>query len=413
MIPKTKFPKGFYFGTSTSAHQVEGGNNNDWTQWENKNAEHLAEVAQKNVRQWSELALDAQVKENYISAEACDHFNRFEQDFYAMKKLGLNAYRFSIEWSRIEPEEGKFDKAAIDHYRKMIRVLKTYNIEPFVTLWHFSLPIWFVKKGGFGSKNSPKYFARYVRKITQAIGQEVEYLITINEPEIYTMESYWVGKWPPQKKNPIIASRVFFNLIRAHKAAYKTIKKINPRIKVGIAKNNSYFESFKNKFVNRQLKRLADKYWNDYFLTKINDYQDFIGLNYYFHNRIDGWFYQNENRATSDLGWELYPRGMYYVLSDLKKYRKPIFITENGLADALDKYRGSFIEKTFKSIRLALQSGADVRGYFHWSFMDNFEWAEGFWPKFGLFEVDYKTQERVPRPSAKKYADLIKVLSQE
>ena len=406
-----KFPKGFYFGASTSSHQVEGDNDNNWTEWELKNADKLARRAQKNFKQWNEVALDAQKQENYFSGKACDHFNLFEEDIYLLKKLGLNSYRFSLEWSRIEPEKGKFDKEAIDHYRKMIRVLRTYNIEPFVTLWHWTEPKWFAKSGGFANPKSVKYFARFARKVVYSFGDDVEFIITQNEPEIFTMNSYFRGIWPPQRKNIFTSLRVFNNLIRAHKAAYDDIKKINPHIRVGIAKNNTYFEAYKNKFLNKILKRIADKVWNEYYLNKISDHQDFIGLNYYFHNRINGWFNHNENRAVSDLGWELYPKGIFYTLCELKKYKKPIYITENGLADIGDKFRAQYIEKILKSVNLAIRDGVDVRGYMHWSLIDNFEWAEGFWPRFGLVEIDYETQERIPRESAYKYSELIKKYS--
>jgi beta-glucosidase len=250
-----------------------------------------------------------------------------------------------------------------------------------------------------------------VKVVAERYKEDVKFWITLNEPEIYSMNSYLRGIWPPQKKGIINFYIVMRNLTKSHRRAYRIIKKINPKAQIGIAKNNTYFEAANDKFVNRTLKKLADKYWNDYFLDKITHRQDFIGLNYYFHDRIDNGFKQNENKKVSDLNWELYPQGIYHVLRDLKKYGKPIYITENGLADAEDKYRAWYIEEILKNVGRAIKDGADVRGYFHWSLLDNFEWAHGFWPRFGLIEVDYKTQERTLRKSAQKYSELIKKYS--
>jgi len=397
----------FFWGASTSSHQIEGGNENNWTQWEKENAERLAEEEKKNVKFWDETRLEGQYPENYISGKATDHLHRFEEDIRLIKELNLSAYRFSVEWSRIEPEKGVFNEEAIDFYYKIVRVLKTYNIEPFVTLWHFTLPIWFEEMGGFKNPKAHQYFGRFVKIVVERLKADVKYWITINEPEVYSLESYFLGKWPPQKKGIYNFWRVLNNLVNVHKKAYGIIKKIDPKAQVGIAKNNTYFEAYKNKFINRVLKKLADRYCNDYFLMKIKDHQDFIGLNYYFHNRIDGWFNQNENRVVSDLGWELYPKGIYYVLNDLKKYQKPIYITENGLADKKDAHRAWYIKEILKNVKRARNEGVDVRGYFHWSLLDNFEWSNGFWPRFGLIEVDYKTLKRTIRKSAREFSKII------
>lgn len=372
-----KFPFGFYLGAATSAYQVEGGVKNDWS--------------------------DA--GEKFDAGKACDHYNRFEEDFDIAKSLGHNAHRFSIEWSRIEPEQGKFNEKEIEHYRKVIKALKNRGIEPFVTLWHWSLPLWLRDKGGVSSREFSKYFALYAEKIAQELGADVKFWITINEPEIYSTNSYLKGIWPPQKKNLICYLRVFKNLIKAHKKSYAVIKKIQPSAQIGIAKNNIYFDAGEKKFCS--LKILADWWWNFYFLNKIKNYQDFIGLNHYFHNRIkNGKFNQNENLKISDMGWELYPKAIYHVLKDLKKYNKPVYITENGLADAQDKNREWFIKESLKNVVKAINEGVDVRGYLYWSLLDNFEWDKGFWPRFGLVEVDYRTMERKIRPSALEYAKI-------
>ncbi|MEK7149871.1 MAG: glycoside hydrolase family 1 protein [Patescibacteria group bacterium] len=404
-----KFPSGFYWGAATSSHQIEGDNRNDWVDWEKKNAVRLAEEAKNKWQKWQQEKFPEMFKqENYVSGIACDHYNRFEEDFNIAKSLGHNTHRFSIEWSRIEPKEGVFDEKEIEHYRNVIKALKQRNIEPFITLWHFSLPSWFATRGGWQSKKSVFYFSRYAEKVVQEFGENVKFWITLNEPEIYTGKSYLKGQWPPQKKNLFTYFLVFKNLIKAHRAAYKTIKKINPKAEIGIAKNNIYFEAYNNNFLNKILKFFADWRWNFYFLNKIKNHQDFIGVNYYRHFLVNFCFLKQRDKRVSDMGWELYPEGIYYILKDLKKYNKPVYITENGLADADDKNREWFIKEILKNVYKAIKESVDVRGYFYWSLLDNFEWDKGFWPRFGLVEIDYKTMERKIRPSAWEYAKICK-----
>lgn len=395
---KISFPKNFFWGGATASHQVEGNNHNDWSEWE-KSEKRIDFLRSEGLSEKYGL-------ENFISGRAADHYNRFQEDFKIAKELGHNATRFSIEWSRIEPEEGCFNEEEIEHYREVIAVLRELEIEPFVTIWHWPIPIWLRDKGGWQCGKTPDYFARYAEKISAALGESVKFWITINEPEVYAGSSYLTGAWPPQKRNPFVYLKVLRNLIKAHRKAYKVIKKSNQAAQVGIAKHNIYFEAYRGKLINRFLKKIADWWWNFYFLNQINDCQDFIGLNHYFHNRINYGFNKNDNKKVSDMGWELYPQAIYYVLRDLKRYKKPIYITENGLADAKDEKRGWFVFESLKNISKAIDDGADVRGYLHWSLMDNFEWGEGFWPRFGLLEIDYKTLKRTIRPSARFYRDV-------
>lgn len=392
------FPKNFLWGAATASHQVEGNNHNDWSEWE-KSEERKAFLR-------SEGLVKKYGLENFISGRAADHYNHFQEDFRIAKELGHNATRFSIEWSRIEPEEGHFDEKEIEHYRQVVVTLQELGIEPFVSVWHWPVPLWLRDKGGWQNNKTTDYFARYAEKLSASLGKNVQFWITLNEPEIYTNNSYLAGVWPPQKKNLFVYLRVLHNLIKAHKKAYEVIKKMNPESKIGIAKNNIYFEAYQNRLVNRVLKKFIDWWWNFYFLNRIRNHQDFIGLNHYFHNRINYGFNKNENKKISDMGWELYPEAIYYVLKDLKRFNKPIYITENGLADGGDKKRGWFIFESLKNISRAIDEGVDVRGYLHWSLMDNFEWDKGFWPRFGLLEIDYKTLERKIRPSAKFYRDI-------
>lgn len=403
-----KFPQNFIWGSSTSSHQVEGNNHNNWSEWEKQNALRLAKGAKNYWQLWQREKFPEMFKpENYISDKACDHYNRFEQDFDLVKSFGHTAHRFSLEWSRIEPKEGKFNEKEIEHYQRIILALKERGIEPFVGLWHWTNPSWIEKEGGWESGKIIYYFSRYAEKIVSSLGDDIKFLITINEPEIYTLFSYLNGNWPPGKKNFLSFIVVIHNLIRAHKETYKIIKKIQPTIQIGIATNNTYYEAC-NDLISRFVKNIIESLDHFYILNRIKNYQDFIGLNYYFHNRIKGLkFNQNENKEITDLGWEIYPRGIFYVLKNLKKYQKPIYITENGLADTNDEKRSQFIFETLKNISEATDEGVDVRGYFYWSLMDNFEWGKGFWPKFGLLEIDRKSLERKSRHSAYFYKDII------
>lgn len=405
-----KFPDNFYWGAATSSHQIEGNNDNDWSEWEKINAGRLAQIAKR--KNWPDFILknypNPLQEENYISDRTCDYYNKFKEDFDIAKSLNHNSHRLAIEWSRIEPEEGKFNEEEIEHYRQVVAALRERNIEPFITLWHWPIPIWLKNKGGFESDKIVNYFGRYAERMVSELKNDVKFWLTFNEPEIYAANSYLRGIWPPQKKNIISYFRVIKNLIKAHKEIYQRIKNIHPDSQIGFAANIVYFEAHQNKIANRLLKKLADKFRNFYFLDRLNDFQDFIGLNHYFHNRIDYGFGKNENKILSDMGWEIYPEGIYYALKDLKRYNKPIYITENGLADAKDEKREKFIKEHLWRIHKAMQEGTDIRGYFHWSLLDNFEWDKGFWPRFGLIEIDYKTMERKIRKSAFEYAKICK-----
>jgi beta-glucosidase len=381
-------PQPFLFGASTSAHQVEGGNHNDWTEWEK------ADPAR------------------HVSGSACDHYHRFREDFDIARSLGHNAHRFSIEWSRVEPEEGNFNEKEIAHYREVIRALRERGLTPFVTLWHFTLPTWFAVMGGTQNKNFPKYFARYAAAMARAFKGDAPFWITVNEPEIYAANACFTGRWPPQKKGIIAAYRSMVHSVRAHRLAYRAIKDADSSANVGASVNLTYFEAAPG-VVNRIRKFFADRFWNGYFLDHVRRELDFIGVNYYFHNRIKWGFNKNENKKVSDMGWEIYPEGMYRVIRSLKKYQLPVYITENGLADARDAQRAAFLREHLDWIKRAMNEGADVRGYLHWSLMDNFEWDKGFGPRFGLVEVNYKTMQRIVRPSAIGYKKIIEKWNEE
>ena len=403
------FPAGFFWGAATSAHQVEGNNRNDWSEWEKANAKRLVEEAKK--KHWPDYLLNAMPSplnpENYISGRACDHYHRFRDDFDIAQKLGHNAHRFSIEWSRIEPEEGKFDEREIEHYREVIRALRERGLEPFVTLWHWTVPLWFKDRGGWEWKESPEAFSRFVEKTVRSLPQ-VRYWIILNETNVYSVFAYLIGRRPLPYKSVWKYMRVNSKLVQAHCKSYRLIKSISSSLWVGTAESNVFFEAAGLNPWNQALKLIYEFFWNRRFLNRVRDCCDFIGINYYSHNRIDGRLNRNENKIVSDMGWELYPEGLYRVLKNVsRRYQKPVFVTENGLADVKDDKRPTFIRTHIDAMLRAKKEGADIRGYFYWSLLDNFEWDDGFWPRFGLVEVDYKTLERKIRPSAWEYKKII------
>ncbi len=405
------FPKNFLWGASTSAHQVEGGNHNDWSEWELAHASRLAyEAEQKfaHLSSWPSVRDQAINPQNYISGIACDHYHRFQEDLDIAKELGHNAYRFSIEWSRIEPEEGKFDEKEIEHYAQMIKALRARGMEPFVTLWHWTVPIWFQQKGGWLHSQSIDSFSRFVEKIASDLGNDVEFWCTLNEPIVFTSYGYIIGVRPPQKKSIWQAVRVFHHLARVHRRTYRILhavaKKNNRTCSVGIAKHDKFFVSADRSLKNKLLTRLAKFFWSDAFMLHIRGYQDFVGLNYYNQDTI-----RFDRRALYAGLYNLSasPEGFYQTIMNMARSKKPIYILENGIDDPTDDMRLIFIREHLNALKRAMQDGADVRGYFHWSLMDNFEWENGFWPRFGLVEVNRKTLERIVRPSAWEYKKII------
>lgn len=420
-MPDKKFPKGFLWGSATSAHQVEGGNHNDWTEWEKENAERLAKEAPAkfgHLPNWKEIEAEATDPNNYISGRACDHYNRYEEDFDLAKSLGHNAHRFSIEWSRVEPEEGKFDEAEIEHYRDVIQALRKRGMEPFVTLWQWTNPIWVSEDGGWENKKTVDRFLKYAERIVREYKDLVTFWMPLNEPGTYIGMSYIQGAFPPQKRLSLLsANRAFKNLMGAYRQTYHFIHNQNSNAKVGMSHYAMYMFPYKNRVLNKLLVKILDYIRNWRFLDSINNANDFIGIQYYHTDNIKfsplmngKWGFidtRNNNSWITDIGWDVYPEGMYYLLKRAKKYKKPIYITENGIADKKDFQREKFIKENLKQIARAIDEGVDVQGYFYWSLLDNFEWDKGFWPRFGLIEVDYKTLERKVRPSALVFRDII------
>jgi beta-glucosidase len=398
-----QFPKDFLWGAATSAYQVEGNNSNaDWWPWEIKSAKEC-------------------------SKEACRHYELYPQDFDLAQELNHNAHRLSIEWARIEPQEGKFSPEELKHYEDVILALRSRGIEPVVTLHHFTNPIWFSQSGGWENKRSAKRFFKYCEYVVRTLAKHVGIWVTINEPSIYASHSYIFGTWPPQTKSVWKTKAVYDNMAWAHIQSYRQIHKIYKdlglaRPSVGLAHHISAIVPCTNKLRDRVAVRLRKKWFHFGILDEIAHEQamDFVGLNYYSRQQVEtkNWSLgsliwdtcqSNHDPCTKNaLGWDIYPKGLYLILKDLKKYDVPVLITENGICTADDSQRWQFICDHLKSIHQAMQEGVNVKGYMYWSLMDNFEWAFGYAPRFGLIEINYQTFQRTVRESARKYAAVCK-----
>lgn len=413
------FPKHFFWGASTAAHQVEGGLENQWGVWELANAKDLAQTAHQRLSwlpNWHEIKPMAEKPQNYVSGRGVEHYQRYKEDFDLLKQLNMNAYRFGIEWSRLEPEEGKWDEAAVTHYKLYIEELRARGIEPFINVWHWTMPTWFADKGGFKHKKNIKHFIRFMEKVAEEFIDDVNYVITLNEPNVYASFSYLTAEWPPQEKNWFSFMKVYWNLVAAHRRSYKLLKQRKPSIHVGIATQLANIQAKRPHNLFDELSTKLMRYvWNWWFLKRIKNQQDFVGFNYYFTDYYTGMMKrENPHIPLSDLGWYMEPEGLYpLLLRTWVRFKKPIFVTENGVADSKDEYRRWWIEETIVAMERAISEGVDLRGYFHWSLLDNFEWKYGWWPKFGLVEVDREHgMKRTIRPSAKWFSRRIKDISQ-
>lgn len=412
MLKTLKFPTGFLWGVSTSAYQIEGNIKNDWSEWEKKNAKLLANKAHSNWQDWQQKKFPEMFEvNNYICGQACNSFKLFEKDLECLIKLNCNSYRLGIEWARVEPEKGKIDIEAIENYRRMLKLLKNNNIKVILTLWHWTNPLWLAEEGGWENKKVIEYFSNFTKLILNELGKMVDYWVILNEPLMVIGHGYLDGKFPPNKKFNWKLFKVLNNFIKVQKKIYKLIHEKYPDSQVGVAMTTGAFTAANNfNPIEKLMAVMANYFRNHWFVRRINNYSDYIGVNYYHHNRLIWYppFKKNLYEKITDRGWEIYPEGLYTVLKDYKKYNKPILILENGIADADDKQRADFIKDHLLFVYRAIVEGVDVRGYFYWSLLDNFEWAEGYWPKFGLFAVDKNTFVRTSRSSVEVYAEICK-----
>jgi beta-glucosidase len=409
-----QFPDGFFWGTATAAHQVEGGNtSNDWWQWEQ---------------------VPGHIKNGDTSELACDHWNRFRSDFDLLRSLHQNAHRLSLEWSRIEPSPGQFSKAAIEHYRQVLEALRERNMEPVVTIHHFTNPSWIGSGGGWENDLTAERFANFASRVTDEFHELARYWITINEPTVIAYQGYVRGDWPPGKRYDLgRVGRVLGTLMRGHWLAYERIKSRHPELQLGLAHHLRVFDPARPWMpLDRAVAAAFQRIFNGTVLQTLRrgrlvfplrgrtrgpaPSQDFMGVNYYtrelvrFNRRYGAELFGERmlpaSAPRSDLGWEIYPDGLYRTLRSLRRDKMPILITENGIADAKDSQRPEFLVTHLQAVHRAIAEGLPVRGYFHWTAFDNFEWAEGYSAKFGLIACEPSTQQRRVRPSGRLYAEI-------
>lgn len=412
------FPRNFMWGTATSSHQVEGNNfNNQWWAWEQE---------------------EGRILNGDKSGAACDWWGgRWREDFDRAKETNQNAHRFSVEWSRVQPLPDKWDETAIDRYRELARGLQKREMTALVTLHHFSDPLWLNEMGGWENEQVVERFPVYCRKVVEALRETVSLWVTINEPNLYAVLGYLFGDFPPGVHDMQRALRVYTNMVRAHAAAYRAIKDVQPQAQVGIAQ---HYRGMRPSVSWSPLDRFAAATYhnllNDFFpralssgvarlpgrrvqLPEVKGSQDFIGLNYYTEERVafkplavKSMFTRRFYEAAAELSDGGYiadvPGGMFRALEWAKGYRLPVIVTENGVNDREDRLRPRYLLRQLHQVWKAVNFNFPIRGYFHWSLVDNFEWERGWSQRFGLWELDLQTLNRRKRKSADLYAEICK-----
>ena len=393
-----KFPKDFLWGAAISSYQTEGGNyNTDWSQWEKAG------------------------KSKEECKEACDYWNRWKSDHDMLSQIGVKAFRLSIEWSRVEPEEGVFSEEALARYREILSDLRERGIRTQVTLWWWASPLWFSKKYGFHRKKSVKIFARYVEKVTEELGSFIDIWTVLNEPMVPLGQGYLAGLFPPGYKysQPWRAYFAVNNLAKAHIESYKIIHRHDPNAQVGISYLYNCYMTEGLWFFEKIVDKIA-RWWRiDLLGNKIKNFQDYVGINYYrlgrmrFDPKNSAYMgFRMEDDPKNVMGWVTYAKGIYAVLKEAhKKFDRPIYILENGVPTNIgleDNERIAFIKDHLIFTHKAIQEGVPVKGYNYWALMDNYEWLSGYGPRFGLVEVDFRTFVRTLRKSALEYAKICK-----
>jgi beta-glucosidase len=375
----TGFPTGFIWGTATAAHQVEGGNwNNDWWAWEHDPASPCVEP----------------------SGDAVDHWHRYPEDIALLAGLGFNAYRFSLEWSRIEPEEGEFSRVALDHYRAMCDTCTEHGITPIVTFHHFTTPRWVVTEGGWTESATADRFARFAERAVGAVGDVAPWICTFNEPNIVATIGYLAAVFPPGKSDPDLRRRANDVLLDAHGKAVEVIKAGPGRSAVGLTLSMGDYQAVDGGESKRDRIR---RNMEDVYLEAARG-DDFIGVQTYTRHRIgpSGDVGPEEGVERTQMGYEFWPEALEATIRRAWEVTDgtPVVVTENGIGTEDDTRRIVYLGRALEGVQRCLADGLDVRGYVCWSLMDNFEWAEGYRPTFGIVAVDRATQERTPKPSA-------------
>jgi beta-glucosidase len=374
------FPEGFTWGTATAAHQIEGGNtNNDWWAFEHTPGSGCTES----------------------SGDACDSWLRWEEDADLVAGLGLDNYRFSVEWSRIEPAEGEFSLAALEHYRRQCAGLRARGVDPVVTFHHFTTPRWLASQGGWETGLAVERFSRFCTVVAEALGGEMTRACTINEPNIVATMGWHAGMFPPGKTNQRLSRVVADNLVQGHRAAVEAIRAAAPGVPVGLTLSMTDYQLLPGG--EKKLESIR-RHSEDVFLDGIGG-DDFLGVQVYSRMRIGpkGWAGGEPGVPVLDMGYEFYPASLANCLRRAWAYSGgalPLLVTENGIGTTDDGQRIDYVRQALGGVLDVIAEGIDVRGYTYWSLLDNFEWALGYRPRFGLVNVDRSTFARTPKPSA-------------
>ncbi|MCL5093574.1 MAG: family 1 glycosylhydrolase [Patescibacteria group bacterium] len=370
----------FLWGAATSAHQIEGG-----------------EVQ----TDWLEFEKEGRAKNGDTAEIACDGYNLAFSDISLLKQLNVNAYRFSIEWARVEPEKGKFDGAALAHYKRLIQELRANNITPVVTLHHFTNPLWVSDSGGWLNKENSVSFNKYVQKVIDQ-NPEVEYFVTFNEPSVFLAFSYLYKFFPPYKRSPLSYYKAFQNVLRSHKFAYDYIHGKNPSAKVGLAYSFTDFTSKGNNKADDFFTKFGEYSFSWFWLDQLKGQMDYIGINYYrrYYLGLGYPYVERSDSLGQTIGFER------VIEKSWNRYKKPILITENGIATDNDEKRVAFLNDQVQAIKNLKQKRIPIDGYFYWTLIDDFEFFAGYELKWGLYAVDKETMERIPKPSANFFSSL-------
>jgi beta-glucosidase len=379
----------FLWGAATSAHQVEGGNDaNDWYDWE----------------------LAPQSGCAGPSGMACDHVNRYPRDIAILAELGLNCYRFSVEWSRVEPEPGRYSARWLEHYRRLAECCAAHGLLAAVTFHHFTNPRWVAARGGWEEPRTAADFGRFCRTVAEGLGDAADLAITINEPNIPALLGYEEGVFPPGKRDRAARLRATEVLIDGHHRAVAALREVRPELPVGLTLAMADWQALPGGEAElEQVRRLRE----DVFL-EATDGDDFIGVNTYTRHRIGpgGWVGNEPGVELTAAGYEYWPEALGATLERTWQLRAPtpLIVTEAGIATDDDDRRVEYIDRSLASMRRAMAAGVDVRGFIYWSALDNFEWHQGYAQRFGLIGVDLATQERTVKPSARHLGALARAM---
>jgi len=377
-VPEITFPEPFLWGTATAAHQIEGGNvNNDWWAMEHDPTSGCVDV----------------------SGDACDSFNRYPDDIARIAALGLGAYRFSLEWSRIEPEEGEFSQVALDHYRRVAATCHEHGILPVVTFHHFTHPRWLAAAGTWEALHAPDRFARFCERATAHLGDLIGMACTINEPNVVATMGWRFGLFPPRVRDRTRREAVNAALVSAHRKAVDAIRSGPGDFPVGLTVSMTDYQLQPGG--EEWLERLRRP--NEDVFLEATGGDDFIGVQTYTRMRVgpEGALGTEEGIGTTQMGYEFYPEALGATIRRAVEVTGlPVYVTENGVGTDDDRARIEYVTRALAGVAGCLDDGLDVRGYFYWSLLDNFEWVLGYGPTFGLVAVDRETFERRPKPSA-------------